>query len=94
MIELAQARIERPELSGRLEAGLGRGSVLMIADAGFGKTTALGSADVSRSMSRLPDTQTISHRAIVCGGSRLRLLSQNRNCDILALTIEGSDLAR
>jgi ATP/maltotriose-dependent transcriptional regulator MalT/DNA-binding SARP family transcriptional activator len=41
MIEVTQTRIDRPELTGRLAEGLERGSVILIADAGFGKTTAL-----------------------------------------------------
>jgi DNA-binding SARP family transcriptional activator/tetratricopeptide (TPR) repeat protein len=42
--ELAQTRIERPELTTRLAASLDRGSVVLVADAGFGKTTALEQA--------------------------------------------------
>ena len=44
MIDFVQPRIERPELTRRLAAGLDRGSVVLIADAGFGKTTALEQA--------------------------------------------------
>ena len=44
MIEVTQTRIERPELAGRLAGGLDRGSVVLVADAGFGKTTALEQA--------------------------------------------------
>jgi ATP/maltotriose-dependent transcriptional regulator MalT/DNA-binding SARP family transcriptional activator len=44
MIDLSQALIERTELSGRIAAGLERGNVLLLADAGFGKTTALEAA--------------------------------------------------
>jgi ATP/maltotriose-dependent transcriptional regulator MalT/DNA-binding SARP family transcriptional activator len=44
MTDFAQTRIERPELTGRLAAGLDRGSLLLLADAGFGKTTALEDA--------------------------------------------------
>lgn len=44
MIDLAQARIERAELTRRLELGLDQGSVILLADAGFGKTTALEQA--------------------------------------------------
>ena len=41
MIAFAQPRIERAELTRRLDLGLDRGSVVLVADAGFGKTTAL-----------------------------------------------------
>ena len=41
MIEVAEARLERAELTLKLRDGLDRGSVVMLADAGFGKTTAL-----------------------------------------------------
>ena len=44
MMEVTQTRIDRPELAARLAAGLDRGSVLLMADAGFGKTTALEQA--------------------------------------------------
>jgi LuxR family maltose regulon positive regulatory protein len=44
MIDFAQARIERAELSGRVAAGFDRGSVMLVADAGFGKTTAVEQA--------------------------------------------------
>lgn len=44
MIEVAETRIERPELTGRLTHSLDRGSVILVADAGFGKTTALEQA--------------------------------------------------
>src|SRR5688500_17309846 len=49
MIDIAQARIERTELSDRLAAGIERGSVVLVADAGFGKTTALEAALSGRS---------------------------------------------
>ncbi|MGH2957219.1 MAG: AAA family ATPase, partial [Solirubrobacterales bacterium] len=44
MIEATQTRIERPELTGRLVDSLERGSLVLIADAGFGKTIALEQA--------------------------------------------------
>jgi LuxR family transcriptional regulator, maltose regulon positive regulatory protein len=44
MIEVSQTRIERPELAGQLADGLERGSVILVADAGFGKTVALEQA--------------------------------------------------
>ena len=44
MIEATQARVERPELRERLTQSLERGSVMLVADAGFGKTTALEQA--------------------------------------------------
>lgn len=44
MIDFALARIERPELTRRLMLGLDQGSVMLIADAGFGKTTAFEQA--------------------------------------------------
>jgi ATP/maltotriose-dependent transcriptional regulator MalT len=40
----AQTRIERPDLTRRLVDGLEQGSVILVADAGFGKTTALEQA--------------------------------------------------
>ncbi len=43
-LEVAQTRVARLELSERLAAGLDRGSVILVADAGFGKTTALEQA--------------------------------------------------
>jgi ATP/maltotriose-dependent transcriptional regulator MalT/DNA-binding SARP family transcriptional activator len=43
-IGVTQTRIERPELAERLVEGLVRGSVVLVADAGFGKTTALEQA--------------------------------------------------
>ncbi len=48
MIEVTQTRIERPELTGRLASRLQRGSVILVADAGFGKTTALEQALAER----------------------------------------------
>ncbi len=42
--EVAQTRIERPALTQRLADALDRGSVVLVADAGFGKTTALEQA--------------------------------------------------
>jgi ATP/maltotriose-dependent transcriptional regulator MalT len=48
MIEVAETRIERPELTGRLTHSLDRGSVILVADAGFGKTTALEQALAQR----------------------------------------------
>src|SRR5918999_1763590 len=44
MIDFAQSRIERAELTRRLTDALNRGSVILLADAGFGKTTALDDA--------------------------------------------------
>ena len=41
---IAQARIERPELTQRLAAGLDSGSVVVLAGAGFGKPTAIEDA--------------------------------------------------
>src|SRR5262245_33231611 len=49
MIELTGSRIARPELTGRLAESLDRGSVVLVADAGFGKTTALEQALAARS---------------------------------------------
>lgn len=43
-LEVSQTRIERPELTERLTDSLDRGSVVLVADAGFGKTTALEQA--------------------------------------------------
>ncbi len=48
MIDFAQARIERPELTGRLALGFDQGSVVLLADAGFGKTIALEQALANR----------------------------------------------
>jgi hypothetical protein len=41
---ITEARIERNELSIRLTRGLDQGSVVLLADAGFGKTSALEQA--------------------------------------------------
>ncbi len=43
-MNFVQARIERAELDRRLAQGLDQGSVVLLADAGFGKTTALEQA--------------------------------------------------
>jgi DNA-binding SARP family transcriptional activator len=43
-LELTQARVQRVELGERLTASLDQGSVILVADAGFGKTTALEQA--------------------------------------------------
>ena len=44
VMEVTRTRIERPELGERLRQSLDRGSVMLVADAGFGKTTALEQA--------------------------------------------------
>lgn len=48
MTDFAQTRIDRPELTARVDAGLDAGAVLVIADAGFGKTTVVEEALRSR----------------------------------------------
>lgn len=48
MVDFAQTRIERTVLIRRLADGFDRGSVVLVADAGFGKTTALEQALAER----------------------------------------------